>query len=258
MKITSGAIIHSLKMCIALGACSCLQAQNSVQKVLVGATKTTVLSKYEGSQPLTRPVRTLLYGFEVPPDAITLDRSVAAHILSHDPIARMKHDEGGDESRADVAAHVQKVFSETLVRELNKTAIPAEYAATDAKQPEMDVLAVHGDFTTVNLGNKTKRMLIGFGRGASDVKAHVCVSLILHGKPLSVMEFNITSESGKKPGAVATMGVGSAAASVAVSGATDGKASVEADAARMAKAVAKQIEDMLVAQRWTAAATEAR
>jgi hypothetical protein len=42
--------------------------------------------------------------------------------------------------------------------------------------PVLRALNVRGDFTDVNLSNKTKRMIIGFGRDASDVKAHVVAS----------------------------------------------------------------------------------
>ena len=68
--------------------------------------------------------------------------------------------------------------------------------------------------------------------------------------PVLLAEFDLESESGKKPGAAATMGVGSAAASVGASTATDSKASVEGDTARMAKTVATEIEDLMVAQQW--------
>jgi len=39
--------------------------------------------------------------------------------------------------------------------------------------------------------------------------AHVTVALTTEGQPLVPSEFNLKSESGKKPGAAATMGVGS-------------------------------------------------
>jgi Domain of unknown function (DUF4410) len=102
--------------------------------------------------------------------------------------------------------------------------------------PVLRALNVRGDFTDVNLSNKTKRMIIGFGRDASDVKAHVVASLIGAEGPIVLAEFELRSQSGKKPGAAATMGIGGAAASVAASGAMDGKAAVERDTARMAKA----------------------
>lgn len=122
-------------------------------------------------------------------------------------------------------------------------------------------LVVHGDFTAIKQGNKTKRIFIGFGKGASDVQAHVTVSEVgADQQPLTLLEFNVRSKSGKKPGAAVTVGAGaatlgtvtagSAAAGVATGGVLDRAATVEADAARMAKGVAKQVLDLLRSRQW--------
>jgi hypothetical protein len=98
-------------------------------------------------------------------------------------------------------------------------------------------------------------MMVGFGLGASDVKAHVTVSLITKNGPVTMSEFMINSASGKKPGAAAGMGVGSVgmvAAEVAVSSMADHKSEVASDTTRMAKATAKQIQGVMIAQKWTA------
>jgi hypothetical protein len=60
------------------------------------------------------------------------------------------------------------------------------------------------------------------------------------------------SESGKKPGAAATTGVGSTATRIATGNVGDNKVTVESDASRMAKAVVKQIEELMAAQKWIA------
>jgi hypothetical protein len=208
-----------------------------------------LLDSYKGISPLPKPAQAVLIDFKVPNNVITLDHSAAAHVLAHDPIAKMKHDEGHDESPAAVAKNVQAAFAKTFISELQKMSLPAA-AGTDNDLP-VNAIVVRGDFTNVNLGNKTARMMIGFGRGASDVKAHVIVSLNTGSESILVSEFNITSASGKKPGAAATMGVGSAVASVGVAAAADGKATVEGDASRMAKAVSKQIQAIMVAQHWS-------
>jgi hypothetical protein len=92
--------------------------------------------------------------------------------------------------------------------------------------------------------------MIGFGRGASDIKTHVTVSSFTKGKKTVVLEFNLNSANGKKPGAVATMGAGSLAVGAAVGDVGDKKETVQADASRMAKAVAKQIEEFMITQKW--------
>jgi len=71
-------------------------------------------------------------------------------------------------------------------------------------------------------------------------------------EPVMLSEFKLKSKSGKKPGAAATMGLGSVAIGAAAGGVGDRKASVEADASLMAKAVAKQIEEEMVFQKWIA------
>ncbi len=230
-------------------------AQNSAQKVLFGDAKVTVIQRYSGTDKLPRPSQTIVYDFNVPANVITIDNSRAAHILSHDPIARIKGDTGREQDPAAVAAKVQTAFSQQLVHELAKTSVPAVAASSSAPSATTaGVILVRGDFTAVDQGNKAVRMMIGFGRGASDVQAHVVVSLLTQSNPIVLAEFNLDSQSGKKPGAAATMGVGSAAASAGASGAADTKATVEGDTSRMAKAVAKQIEDIMVEQQWIAPA----
>jgi hypothetical protein len=110
-------------------------------------------------------------------------------------------------------------------------------------------LIITGEFVAINEGDETKRIMIGFGRGASNLKTHVTVS-VTQGHSTVVLELNLSSESGKKPGAVATMGVGSLAVGAAAGGIGDRKSTVEADASRMGKLAAKQLEAFMAGQKW--------
>jgi hypothetical protein len=158
-----------------------------------------------------------------------------------------------------VSRQVQAAFSKALVRELQQASVPTA-AVAGADTPPPRSLLVKGELTAINQGNKTKRVLIGFGKGASDVQAHVTVSLVTEQEPVVLLEFKVKSQSGKKPGAAATVGAGaatmgtvsapSAAAGVGAGGVFDKTATVEADASRMAKAVAKQIADLMTSQPW--------
>jgi Domain of unknown function (DUF4410) len=226
-------------------------AQNAVEKVLVGNTKVTMVHSYSGKDKLPKPALVTVFDFDLPIDVVTIDRSMEAHILNHDPIARIKGDAGQASDPAAVARKVQAAFSKRLISELKKTKIPVTSANSSANSDSPAyALTVRGAFTAVKQGNMGARMMIGFGRGASDVKAHVIVSLTAPSSPALLAEFDLESESGKKPGAAATMGVGSAAANVGTSSVTDSKASVEGDTTRMAKTVATEIEDLMVAQQW--------
>ncbi|HTV60442.1 MAG TPA: DUF4410 domain-containing protein [Verrucomicrobiae bacterium] len=231
-----------------------LAAQDKVQKAMVGDAKVTVLQSYEGKDKLAKPTQILVYNLDISPDTIAIDRSHMARILDNGPIHRARGDAGEESNPDAVAEKVQNTFSKTLVKDLQKTSIPTSAVDPAGDQnAAVNTLSIHGDFTAINEGNEGARMMIGFGRGASDVQAHVVVSLATTSGPVTVSEFNLNSRSGKKPGAAATMGAGAAAgASVGAAGATDHKATVEGDASRMANAVAKQIQSVLVAQQWIA------
>ncbi|HEV3455773.1 MAG TPA: DUF4410 domain-containing protein [Thermoanaerobaculia bacterium] len=235
-----------------------VNAENTAKKLLVGDTKVEVLAKYQGDA-LPKPGKALIYDFAVPPDVISVDQSPAAKLH------RTKGQEQGTEpgSPEAVAQQVQASFTKALLGELKQASVAAERAAGGDAPAPPPTLLVQGEFTAIHEGNKTKRVLIGFGKGASDVQAHVTVSLTTdQPQPTVLLEFNVKSQSGKKPGAAATVGAGaatlgtvsagSAAAGVAAGGVVDRAATVQADASRMAKGVAKQIAALMKSQTWAA------
>jgi len=233
-----------------------MHAQNVAKKVLLGDTKVDVVAKYQGD-PLPKPDKALVYDFNVPADVISIDTSPAGRLH------RKRSQAEAASSPEGVARQVQSSFSKALLRELQQASVPAATAAGGADTPgPPHTLLVQGEFTKIDQGNKTKRVFVGFGKGASDVQAHVKVSLATEQQPQPVvlLEFNVMSQSGKKPGAAATVGAGaatmgavsvpSAAAGVAAGGVADTAATVEADASRMAKGVAKQIANLMASQTW--------
>jgi Domain of unknown function (DUF4410) len=240
---------------ILMAGSAAMKAENAASKFLVGGTKVTMLDSYKGKDQFSKPTMVMIYDFTLPEDAIKMDHSAAAAMQNHGVIAHVTGDAHGDTSATTIAAELPEAFSKTLQDELQKMGIATTTAGASAglKVPE-GTLVVHGEFTNVSLGSKSERMMVGFGLGASDVKAHVTVSLMTKNGPVTMNEFMIDSASGKKPGAAAGMGVGSVgmiAADVAVSSATDHKSAVASDTTRMAKATAKQIQGVMARQKWT-------
>jgi hypothetical protein len=222
------------------------QTQNVGGNPLASIAQVRIVKSYSGTDPLPKPDLVQVCDFVVPLEAVEMDESAAGRIH-----ARRSLRKGVDETSPQaVAAHVQAVFSQVLVKALQKTPIPAGrtlYATADVPRR---TLIVRGEFTSIDQGNATKRVMVGFGRGASSIRAHVTLTLTTGGPPVLVSEFELRFASGVKPGAVATMGVSSLATSAAVGDATDRKATVDGDASRMAKAVAKQIAALMTAQQW--------
>jgi len=152
-----------------------------------------------------------------------------------------------------LARQVQVAFAKSLAGELEKVNIPTVNIPVQEGSPAESAasgsyLVIDGKFDAINEGDETKRILIGLGRGASGLKAHVTVSSVTQGHQTTVLELDLSSESGKKPGAA--LGMGSVAIGAAAGGVSDRKSTVEADASRMAKLVAKQLEAFMVDQRW--------
>ena len=211
-----------------------------------------LISSYSGSEALPKPQSVIIQDFTLAGDVIT-DESAAARLHRHLSLRRGPDEDSTPEV---LAQQVQTSFSKALIKEFAKVNVQSERAVDGMNATTGPVLIVEGEFAGIDEGDKTKRVMIGFGRGASDIKTHVTVSSFVNGTRTVVLEFNLNSASGKKPGAVATMGTGAIAAGAAVGDVGDKKGTVQADASRMAKAVAKQIEAFMINQKWISAPSQ--
>ncbi|WP_051979295.1 DUF4410 domain-containing protein [Edaphobacter aggregans] len=249
----------SFALCFVAFSGQVAMAQNNAGNILTSDVKVDVLRRYSGPETLPKPDKILIYNFAVPVEDIATDESIAAR-LHRTIMLRRGVDE--DSSREVLVQHVQSAFEKVLASELKKmniqaVSMPAQMSTAKGAISESD-LVVEGQFVAINEGDETRRIMIGFGRGASDIKTHVTVSTVVRGHPTVVLAFNLSSESGKKPGAVATMGVGSLAIGAAAGGVSDRKSTVEADASRMAKLVAKQLEAFMDEQKWISNTSEGK
>ena len=246
-------------LCFVAFAGQVATAQNSAGNILSGDVKAVVLKRYNGPETLPKPDKIVIQDFAVPVGDIATDESMAARL--HRRIM-LRQGEDEDSSPEVLVQHVQAAFAKALASELKKLNIqavrmPAQMSAAKGAISESD-LVVAGQFVAIIEGDESRRIMIGFGRGASDIKTHVTVSSVVRGHPTVVLEFNLSSESGKKPGAVATMGVGSLAVGAAAGGVSDRNSTVEADASRMGRLVAKQLETFMAEQKWISNTSEGK
>ena len=238
--------------CVVAMAIEMATAQSSAGNVVTGKARVELISSYSGVAPLPKPQSVIIQDFTLAGDVIT-DESTAARLHRH---LSLRHGSDEDSTPEVLTQQVQASFSKTLIQEFAKVNVQSERAVDGMGAPAVPVLIVEGEFDAVDEGDKTKRVMIGFGRGASDIKTHVIVSSFVKGAKTTVLEFNLNSASGKKPGAATTMGVSSIAVGAAVGDVGDKKGTVQADASRMAKAVAKQIEAFMNSQKWISAPSQ--
>jgi len=229
-----------LLLALGVGACA---------KGHVTATQTTPTG------PLPRPTQILVTDFAVGPHEVRLDRGVSAEVM------RAATGESTSQTLMQVARATQAALTETLVRQLVSYGLPATRLAGGVVPPA-GVVLVQGQIVSIDEGNRTRRTLIGLGAGKSSISADAQIyDLADPAQPLFLQSFVGDADSGRAPGAAETMGVGAAGdrivTSAAVTAGTHGVAEVrrtsdEANADRLATALARQIGGYAVSQGWIA------
>jgi hypothetical protein len=177
--------------------------------------------------------------FGVSPEDVKLDRGLSAQALRG-----LKERPLNDEERK-IGAAVATVMGDETVRLLRAAGIPA-YLDSYAPTASRTTALLQGQFLSVDEGDRTQRVWLGFGLGGSKVQIKM---QILQGGVV-VAEGEVQTTSDLKPGMLASLGVGAATGNIATAAAIGGGTavaseallvSVEADAKRAAKAVADRL-----------------
>ena len=195
------------------------QKPPSQGNMITGEAKIKMIRSYSGAA-LPKPLSTVICDFSIPEASISKDNSMAERM--HERFQSHRGNES-DTSPATIAVELNEVFSRTLVSELQKATQPVQRSTTPDPSAPLHSMVIRGEFLQVSQGDRGKRIIVGLGRGASNVEAHVKVTLLNESGPTTLSEFTLKSGSGKKPGAAETMGVGGIAVGAAVGSASDKK-----------------------------------
>ena len=145
-------------------------------------------------------------------------------------------------------------LAEELVKELNDKQIPAVRGDRSTRISSTTAIIV-GQFQTLDEGNQTLRTLVGFGLGGSEVRTHVEA----YQGGMLISEADTSANSGYKPGAGVTLGIGAAAGTAATAAAVAAgtttvselfMTSVNAGARRTAREIADKIEESYEKRGW--------
>ena len=201
--------------------------------MLAGCAGATVTPDASAPPPPTtasvRPARIVVNDFAFSASQVSENSAIGARILnsfSSTP-AEQREDAIGKEAADALAAEVAKQLGAlgfTVVRG-NANTVSAE-----------GDLVIDGEFVNVDEGNRLRRLVIGFGAGASKLDTKVSVYRVTAGARQSLLQFTTHADSGRMPGAAVTMGAGAAAQG----GATAGMAAANV-AAGGAKAYTSQV-----------------
>jgi hypothetical protein len=218
--------------------------------VLAGcaSAKVTSTHPYTGAQ-LARPDRILVDDFGATAGDVPGDSALAAEPTDAMP------------QTAQEAALGQKLGAEVakqLALDLRDMGLPGVQAAGQAPAQPGD-LVVKGFFYGVDQGSAAKRVLIGFGSGAADLRTAVEVYQATPDGLRSLAGGTTDSGSGKTPGMVAPLAVFAATANpiglvvvggIKAYGQLSGRTTIEGDAKRTADEIAARFKDGAERQGW--------
>jgi Domain of unknown function (DUF4410) len=218
--------------------------------VLAGCASSEVAERqrYQGAK-LARPDRIIVHDFtsnpaEVPPESPFATRLAGAVR----PTAEQQ--ELGRKLGAQIAAD--------LVADLQGMGLPA-VRAEGQPPPQVDDIVLRGYFISIEEGSAGKRVLVGFGSGAAEMRAAVegyqatAAGLRLLGKG------EVSSEGGSLPGVVAPLAVLAATANpiglviggtAKLYGEQSGSDTIEGAAKRTAEEIAAQLRTTAQEQDW--------
>ena len=223
--------------------------------MLAGCAPTQVTVLQQTAAQVPKPDEIRLYNFAASPDEVSLDRGISASIKEYiDKTPRSA------EERA-VGHQVATALAKELEKQLLALGFNVTYVAYPAGPPTSwgNVVEITGQFLSIDEGNRTERVVIGFGAGRTDVKALVQVYDARGGTRTLISEFDTNAASGYKPGMAETMGAGAAAGHLAASavvstglavGSEEFSATVEADAKRTANDIVKKLKEFFAVQGW--------
>jgi len=215
--------------------------------ILCGCATATVDQTKKTTGPLPRPDMVIINDFAVTSSEVKLDQGLMAKAMRDSDSRSISEEENK------VGHIVTDKLSQFLVEELRNVGVQATRAGSQIK-PSGTTLMLTGHFITIDKGSQTKRVWIGFGMGGSELRTRMQIS---QGGEL-IAEAETATKSSLKPGILTSLGVGAAASTVVpivIGGVTTGVSeaflgTVEADAKRTAKAVAKKVEKAYQDRGW--------
>lgn len=199
------------------------------------------------SAPAVQPVRPseiVVHDFTFAPSAVhegTAPLQRLTQALSSQSEAQKENEIGSETAQA---------ISDELTKKLQALGFSVVRQPTGVPVAD-NALVIDGQFTSIEEGNRLRRLVIGFGAGASKLDTDVQVARVSGGERQRLLAFKTEANSGRMPGAAVTMGAGAAAqggATVAMGAANAGIAGAKGYSgmvSRLAADTANQISGYL-------------
>jgi ribosomal protein S19E (S16A) len=195
----------------------------------------------------------MVHNFSVSPDEIALDHTIGMRLQE------LLGGETDTKERMRLAQEISGIVTEHLVQDLRAQGFIAMTASSGSSAAGR-TLEIEGQFFTIDQGSQRRRMIIGFGAGASEVRVLVQVYEKTQAGRQLVEDFYATAKSSMRPGMGPMAGSGAIMGHAAVSAATSGGLSlvgsssqtVEADARHLADRISDELHQFFARRGWVA------
>ena len=223
---------------------------------LLAACTSTQSQVETGGEMLPSPQVVIVDRFAASADEVKLDEGLSTEVEE-----AVKADRGDSRTEQELQAghQVADAIADKLVVEIRDMGLSAERGTTVPAGMQHAVL-IKGQLVSIDEGNRTERVVVGFGAGRSDVRAHAQVYEVTPSGRQLIDTIEVDAKSGLTPGMAETMGVGGLTGHLLVSTVASGGlhvaseslgANVVADADRASKGIAKQLAALFAEQGWT-------
>jgi hypothetical protein len=162
----------------------------------------TELQRHYEDESLPKPVRIIVYNFSATPEDIPADAAISGHYQ------RRTLPQTAEEKK--LGRQLGDKLADELVKEILALGMPAEHADR-WHPPGIGNLLIMGEFISIDEGSRAKRMLIGFGAGASSLQTHVVGYQFTDQGLRRLGDAVIETSGGKMPGMIVPVGVGAVA-----------------------------------------------
>ncbi len=207
--------------------------------ISIGCAKVTVKTQqsYAEDEQLPKPDRIVVYDFAATHEDVPADDPMSGFYAK--PARSLTANE------ISIGRKLGSEMAEELVKEINRLGMPAEHLKGGAL-PETGDLVIRGAFVTIDPGDRLKRMLIGFGAGAGELKTFVEVYRLTAEGPRPLVTEEIKATGGRMPGMLVSIaaaiaagpaGLSVGAAAAAGPGAAAGQAAAVSGSVNVAKEI---------------------
>ena len=213
------------------------------------STKVSDRERYSGGQ-LPRPAQIIVYDFVSTPDGVAPDSALAGQTAAPATPPTAEQVELGKQLGMQIA--------EELAADIREMGLPA-VRATSGTVAQVNDIMIRGYLLSVDPGSELKRVTLGFGSGASELKTLVEGYQMTAGGPRKLGHGSLDAGGGKMPGGALGLAallvthnpVGLAVqAGVQGYGELSGSAKIQGRAKQTAKEIADQLKIRFEEQGW--------